>query len=114
MSGQIPKAAREEAGNNPATTEELIPGLQDTSARQRSYEDKVEEILAKPLEMITKDDARELQDLENRALGAPVGSDSLSAEVQSIADRNETIARAEESKILDEDVVQEQSYFEPQ
>ncbi|PGH07732.1 hypothetical protein AJ79_06209 [Helicocarpus griseus UAMH5409] len=61
-------------------------------SNQRDFEHKVEEILAKEPNTITRDDARELQSLETRALGTNPGHNSLSAEVQSIADRNEKIA----------------------
>ncbi|OJD19079.1 hypothetical protein AJ78_00952 [Emergomyces pasteurianus Ep9510] len=88
-------------------------------SKQRKFDEKVEEILAKPPDTITKEDARELQSLEGRALGATPGKQSLSAEVQSIADRNEELAAAGRMHIYSsgdgvyitkEDAAEEQSY----
>ncbi|OAX79942.1 hypothetical protein ACJ72_05733 [Emergomyces africanus] len=88
-------------------------------SKQRKFDEKVEELLEKPPDTITREDARELQSLEGRALGAIPGKQSLSAEVQSIADRNEELAAAcglnfgssvSDVYITKEDAAEEQSY----
>ncbi|KAK4221522.1 hypothetical protein QBC38DRAFT_125498 [Podospora fimiseda] len=66
------------------------------AATAQSIHDRQENLLVmagdvarKPTNEITKEDAAKVQRAESRALGHPVGKDSLSAEVQSIAAKNE-------------------------
>ncbi|KAL2022615.1 hypothetical protein VTK56DRAFT_4959 [Thermocarpiscus australiensis] len=56
--------------------------------RQQNFSQVASEVTQKPAEEITKEDAERVQRAETRALGHPPGKGSLSAEVQSIADRD--------------------------
>ncbi|KLJ09284.1 hypothetical protein EMPG_15311 [Blastomyces silverae] len=89
----ISQAESEIAGGGPIRQAPAAP-TQRLHSKQRDFEDKVEEILQKPPDTITKEDARELQSLESRALGTAPGKQSLSAGVQSIAARNDALAAA--------------------
>ncbi|KAF7716545.1 Uncharacterized protein PECH_005165 [Penicillium ucsense] len=62
---------------------------QSIAMKQMNFESTVEEIARKPPNLITQDDARTIQSMEGRAFNRPPGSDSISAQVRSIANRNE-------------------------
>ncbi|EEH46792.2 uncharacterized protein PADG_02890 [Paracoccidioides brasiliensis Pb18] len=96
-----------------------ISFVQSDHSKQRNFDNKVEEILAKSPDTITRQDAKELRSLEGRMLGTAPGMQSLSAEVQSIAELNEEIAAAtaahaedDEPYILvpEEDTIEGQSH----
>ncbi|KAL1959085.1 hypothetical protein VTO42DRAFT_2872 [Malbranchea cinnamomea] len=74
-------------------------------SRQCNLENKAAEILSKPSAAITKEDAAELQSAEARALGRQPGRDSLSAEIQSLADENENKTHIAEELGMSYDVV---------
>ncbi|KAL2843320.1 hypothetical protein BJY01DRAFT_215889 [Aspergillus pseudoustus] len=76
--------------------------------RQMNFEAKLDEISNKPQNQITQKDAREMQEMEvgsstslvslkvvdsyqGRAFNRPPGAGSISAQVRSIADRNEAL-----------------------
>ncbi|KAL2136232.1 hypothetical protein VTI74DRAFT_4862 [Chaetomium olivicolor] len=56
--------------------------------RQQNFFAVAGEVARKPAGEVTKQDARRVQHFEARVLGHAPGKDSLSAEVQSIADHN--------------------------
>ncbi|KAJ4288286.1 hypothetical protein N0V88_007478 [Collariella sp. IMI 366227] len=56
--------------------------------RQQNFLEVAGKVARKKAEEVTREDARRVQHFEARALGHAPGKDSLSAEVQSIADHN--------------------------
>ncbi|KAL2020592.1 hypothetical protein VTK56DRAFT_8180 [Thermocarpiscus australiensis] len=56
--------------------------------RHQNFYAAAAEVARKPADEVTKEDAARVQHFEARAAGHPPGKDSLSAEVQSIADQN--------------------------
>ncbi|EPS31614.1 hypothetical protein PDE_06569 [Penicillium oxalicum 114-2] len=62
---------------------------QSIAMRQMNFDSTVEEIARKPPNLITQDDARVVQSMEGRAFNRPPGADSISAQVRSIANRND-------------------------
>ncbi|KAG7289236.1 hypothetical protein NEMBOFW57_005601 [Staphylotrichum longicolle] len=56
--------------------------------RQQNFYGVAGEVARKPSSEVTKEDAARVQHFEARALGHAPGRDSLSAEVQSLADHN--------------------------
>ncbi|KAL2152212.1 hypothetical protein VTH82DRAFT_5396 [Thermothelomyces myriococcoides] len=56
--------------------------------RQQNFLEVAGNIARKPSAKVTVEDAKKVQHFESRALGHPPGKNSLSAEVQSLADRN--------------------------
>ncbi|KAL4806299.1 hypothetical protein BDV18DRAFT_160367 [Aspergillus unguis] len=64
---------------------------QDLAARQMDFDAKMDELAGKPRGHITGEDAREIEELEARAFDAPPDASSVSAQVRSIADRNEAL-----------------------
>ncbi|KUL87333.1 hypothetical protein ZTR_04724 [Talaromyces verruculosus] len=61
------------------------------SSKQMNFDSKLDELSHKPPSHITQEDARQLQSAEGRAFNAPPGVASVSAQVRSIADRNEVL-----------------------
>nr|ANF07291.1 seed maturation-like protein [Paecilomyces fulvus] len=61
------------------------------ASRQMNFDTKLDEISRKPQSHITQEDARQIQSTEGRAFNAPPGPGSVSAQVRSIADRNEAL-----------------------
>ncbi|RAO73828.1 uncharacterized protein BHQ10_009840 [Talaromyces amestolkiae] len=61
------------------------------ASKQMNFDAKFDELSHKPPSHITQDDARQLQSAEGRAFNAPPGVASVSAQVRSIADRNEVL-----------------------
>ncbi|KAK4238275.1 hypothetical protein C8A03DRAFT_15254 [Achaetomium macrosporum] len=64
--------------------------------RQQNFFAVAGEVARKPPEQVTKEDAAKVQHFEARALGHPPGKDSLSAEVQHIADHNAQMRHIDE------------------
>ncbi|KAJ5900108.1 hypothetical protein N7495_004852 [Penicillium taxi] len=64
---------------------------QSLAMRQMNFDSKLDEISRKPPHTITHEDAREMQAIETRAFNKPPGLGSVSAQVRSIADRNEVL-----------------------
>ncbi|GLA24671.1 hypothetical protein CBS63078_9571 [Aspergillus niger] len=64
---------------------------QSLAMKQMNLDAKLEALSRKPQSHITQDDARELHAAEGRAFNKPPGPGSVSAQVQSIADRNEAL-----------------------
>ncbi|PYH69135.1 uncharacterized protein BO88DRAFT_453585 [Aspergillus vadensis CBS 113365] len=58
---------------------------------QMNFDKKLEAFLRKPQSYITQEDARELHTEEGRAFNKPPGPGSVSAQIRSIADRNEAL-----------------------
>ncbi|KAK3370573.1 hypothetical protein B0H63DRAFT_454735 [Podospora didyma] len=56
--------------------------------RQENFKAKADEVLQKPAGEVTKEDAADLMRKEARAIGDNPGKDSVSAKIQSIADKN--------------------------
>ncbi|KAL2195249.1 hypothetical protein P885DRAFT_70821 [Corynascus similis CBS 632.67] len=56
--------------------------------RQQNFFGIAGDVARKPSTEVTKEDAKRVQHFEGRALGHPPGKNSLSAEVQSLADHN--------------------------
>ncbi|KAF4952963.1 hypothetical protein FSARC_12502 [Fusarium sarcochroum] len=56
--------------------------------RQMNFLDKAGEVVRKPADQVTKQDAAEVQKAEARAKGGPPGKGSTAADVQSVADTN--------------------------
>ncbi|KAH8690606.1 hypothetical protein BGW36DRAFT_389041 [Talaromyces proteolyticus] len=87
---QIAQAENELTGRGPikggpaATAHSL-------SSKQMNFEAKLDELAHKPPSHITQEDAREMQSAEGRAFNAPPGAASVSAQVRSLADRNEVL-----------------------
>ncbi|KAJ5085085.1 hypothetical protein N7532_009856 [Penicillium argentinense] len=63
---------------------------QSIAMRQMNFDSKVDEVSRKPSVQITQDDAREMQSTEGRAFHRAPGFGSVSAQVRSIANQNET------------------------
>ncbi|QKX63784.1 uncharacterized protein TRUGW13939_10955 [Talaromyces rugulosus] len=61
------------------------------SSRQMNFEAKLDELAHKPQSHITQEDARSMQSAEGRAFNTPPGPASVSAQVRSLADRNEVL-----------------------
>ncbi|KAL2009420.1 hypothetical protein VTN00DRAFT_5227 [Thermoascus crustaceus] len=61
------------------------------ASRQLNFDTKVDEISRKPQSHITQEDARQIQSTEGRAFNCPPGPGSISAQVRSIANRNEAL-----------------------
>ncbi|CRG82745.1 hypothetical protein PISL3812_00090 [Talaromyces islandicus] len=61
------------------------------SSRQMNFEAKLDELAHKPQSHITQEDARAMQSAEGRAFNTPPGPASVSAQVRSLADRNELL-----------------------
>ncbi|KAJ9190805.1 hypothetical protein DTO166G4_3951 [Paecilomyces variotii] len=61
------------------------------ASRQMNFDTKLDELSRKPQSHITQLDAKEIQSTEARAFNAPPGPGSVSAQVRSIADRNEAL-----------------------
>ncbi|KAL1996004.1 hypothetical protein VTN49DRAFT_539 [Thermomyces lanuginosus] len=59
------------------------------ASKQMNFDAKLDELTRKPQSHITQEDARQIQSLEARAFNAPPTAGSVSAQVRSIADRNE-------------------------
>ncbi|KAI9374865.1 hypothetical protein BJX61DRAFT_540368 [Aspergillus egyptiacus] len=64
---------------------------QSLAMRQMNFDAKLDELSQKPYSHITREDAREMQEMEGRAFNKPPGAGSVSAQVRSIADRNEAL-----------------------
>ncbi|CAL5867128.1 uncharacterized protein PFLUO_LOCUS1340 [Penicillium psychrofluorescens] len=64
---------------------------QSLSMRQMNFDTKFDEVSRKPQSHITQEDAREIQATEGRAFNRPPGMGSVSAQVRSIANRNEAL-----------------------
>ncbi|KAL2838921.1 hypothetical protein BJX68DRAFT_272346 [Aspergillus pseudodeflectus] len=64
---------------------------QSLAMRQMNFEAKLDELSQKPPSHITREDAREMQEMEGRAFNRPPGAGSISAQVRSLADRNEAL-----------------------
>ncbi|GES65009.1 seed maturation protein [Aspergillus terreus] len=64
---------------------------QSLAMRQMNFEALADELSRKPRSHITQEDAREIQAAEGRAFNKPPGPGSLSAQIRSIADRNEAL-----------------------
>ncbi|KAL3467290.1 hypothetical protein BJX64DRAFT_166601 [Aspergillus heterothallicus] len=64
---------------------------QSLAMRQMNFEAKLDELSSKPRSHITQEDAREIQETEGRAFNQPPGAGSISAQVRSLADRNEAL-----------------------
>ncbi|KAJ0427151.1 hypothetical protein BJY00DRAFT_271768 [Aspergillus carlsbadensis] len=64
---------------------------QSLAMRQMNFEAKLDELSQKPQSHITQKDAREMQEMEGRAFNRPPGAGSISAQVRSLADRNEVL-----------------------
>ncbi|OJJ46044.1 hypothetical protein ASPZODRAFT_152278 [Penicilliopsis zonata CBS 506.65] len=62
---------------------------QSLAMRQMNFDTKFDELTRKPQSHITQEDAREIQATEGRAFNKPPGAGSVSAQVRSIANRNE-------------------------
>ncbi|PYH37135.1 uncharacterized protein BO87DRAFT_302443 [Aspergillus neoniger CBS 115656] len=64
---------------------------QSIAMKQMNFDEKLEALSRKPQSHITQEDARELHTAEGRAFNKPPGPGSVSAQVRSIADRNEAL-----------------------
>ncbi|KAF9893651.1 hypothetical protein FE257_010963 [Aspergillus nanangensis] len=64
---------------------------QSLATRRMDFNAKLDEISSKPQIYITHEDARQIQAAEGRAFNKPPGAGSISAQVRSIADRNESL-----------------------
>ncbi|AEO63050.1 4cbd3ea9-f4db-4780-bb41-23d9bd7e8161 [Thermothielavioides terrestris] len=64
--------------------------------RQQNFFSVAGEVARKPSGEVTKEDAKRVQHFEARALGHPLGKDSLSAEVQHIAEHNAKMRHIDE------------------
>ncbi|KAJ5592046.1 uncharacterized protein N7459_002415 [Penicillium hispanicum] len=64
---------------------------QSLAMRQINFDSKLDEMSRKPHSHITQQDAREMQASEGRAFNKPPGVGSISAQVQTIANRNEVL-----------------------
>ncbi|KAJ5157888.1 uncharacterized protein N7482_008988 [Penicillium canariense] len=62
---------------------------QSIAMKQRNFDSKIDEVSRKPPSYITQDDARGILSTEGRAFNKPPGIGSVSAQVRSIANRNE-------------------------
>ncbi|BCR98716.1 uncharacterized protein AKAW2_40399S [Aspergillus luchuensis] len=64
---------------------------QSLAMKQMNFDEKLEALSRKPQSHITQEDARELHAAEGRAFNKAPGPGSVSAQVRSIADRNEAL-----------------------
>ncbi|KAJ5310911.1 uncharacterized protein N7443_003372 [Penicillium atrosanguineum] len=64
---------------------------QSLAMRQMNFDSKVNEVSRKPQSLITQGDAREIQSTEGRAFNRPPGIGSVTAQVRTIANRNEIL-----------------------
>ncbi|KAJ5698832.1 hypothetical protein N7462_000837 [Penicillium macrosclerotiorum] len=64
---------------------------QSIAMRQMNFDSKIDQVSRKPQSHITQDDARDLRAIEGRAFNKPPGIGSVSAQVRSIATRNEVL-----------------------
>ncbi|BCR87393.1 uncharacterized protein ACHE_31380S [Aspergillus chevalieri] len=64
---------------------------QSLAMRQMNFDTKIDELTRKPQSHITQEDAREIQATEGRAFNRPPEAGSVSAQVRSIANRNEAL-----------------------
>ncbi|KAF3391694.1 hypothetical protein F1880_007919 [Penicillium rolfsii] len=62
---------------------------QSIAMKQMNFDSTIEEVSRKPQSLITQDDARMVQSTEGRAFNRPPGIGSISAQVRSIANRND-------------------------
>ncbi|KAJ5354395.1 uncharacterized protein N7496_012828 [Penicillium cataractarum] len=62
---------------------------QSIAMKQMNFDSTIEEVSRKPQSLITQDDARVVQSTEGRAFNKPPGIGSVSAQVRSIANRND-------------------------
>ncbi|KAL2868057.1 uncharacterized protein BJX67DRAFT_380264 [Aspergillus lucknowensis] len=82
---------------------------QSLAMRQMNFDTKFEELSHKPRSHITPEDAREIQELEGRAFNKPPGVGSVSAQVKSIAERNQALGLPAQSAEVPAFVTKEDS-----
>ncbi|OKO90567.1 hypothetical protein PENSUB_13284 [Penicillium subrubescens] len=68
---------------------EKLATAQSIAMKQMNFDSTIEEVSRKPQSLITQDDARVVQSTEGRAFNKPPGIGSISAQVRSIANRND-------------------------
>ncbi|TQN69901.1 hypothetical protein CSHISOI_05576, partial [Colletotrichum shisoi] len=100
-----PKEISEIAQSEKDQTGNPVPAAGGLTATAQSLHDKQQNFLVKEAEIekksesdITKDDAKEIQSAEARLLGHRPPTDSISAHIQSIADKNEKSIHSEVGK----------------
>ncbi|KAJ6134730.1 hypothetical protein N7523_001052 [Penicillium sp. IBT 18751x] len=64
---------------------------QSLAMRQMNFDHKVDEVSRKPQSHITQNDARAIQSIEGRAFNRPPGIGSVTAQVWTIANRNDIL-----------------------
>ncbi|KAB8070543.1 hypothetical protein BDV29DRAFT_160365 [Aspergillus leporis] len=86
----ISQTERELSGEG-LTTGGPAATAQSLMLRQMNFDAKMDDLARKPQSHITQEDALEFQLAEGRAFNKPPGPVSVSAQVRSIAERNETL-----------------------
>ncbi|KAK1986903.1 hypothetical protein LZ30DRAFT_778024 [Colletotrichum cereale] len=92
---EITQDEKAQTGNSAPTAGGLAATAQSLRDIQRSFFVKEAEVVKKPEPSITKDDAKDIQSAEARLLGHRPPAGSVSAQVQSIADKNENSHQSE-------------------
>ncbi|KAL4892507.1 hypothetical protein BDV59DRAFT_202630 [Aspergillus ambiguus] len=87
---QIAQRESELTGGGPVTGGPAATA-QSLAMRQMNFEAKADELSRKPPSHITPQDAQEIQSAEGRAFNKPPGPGSMSAQIRSIANRNEAL-----------------------
>ncbi|CCF40551.1 hypothetical protein CH063_11084 [Colletotrichum higginsianum] len=95
---EIAQAEKAQTGNPVPTVGGLTATAQSLHDKQQNFLVKKAEIEKKPESDITKDDAKEIQSAEARLLGHRPPTGSISAHIQSIADKNEKSLPSEVGK----------------